>query len=869
MALSVGTRLGSYEVVALIGAGGMGEVYRARDTSLGRDVALKVLPDSIAADPDRLMRFDREARLLASVSHPAIAHIYGVEPWQSSRAIVMELVPGPTLADRIAAGALTLEEALPLARQIAEALATAHDQGIVHRDLKPANIKASDAGVIKVLDFGLAKTLVEDPLTAAEASTVVSPAITARGVILGTAAYMSPEQARGKAVDKRTDIWAFGCVLFEMLTGVRAFAGDDVLETATAVLKQDPDWSRLSARTPAVVRTLLRRCLAKDKTKRLADLHDATLVIDDVIAGVDSPSEAPPPASRWPLILAWSVAAAAVAAAGLLWARGRTLDPVELSFDLVTPLATDSTMFALSPDGGRIVFMAYSEIEPFLWLRDLHSAGVAAPIAGTGGASFPFWSPDGESIGFFARGRLKRVDLRSGAVRDLAAASNPRGGTWSKDTPGTIVYALGLDQGIWRVASNESNAASQVLKVQPGQLELRHPRFLEDGRRFFYAAQSVRGNLSGPGASPGGLFLANLDGGSARLTDALSQTLELPGSQVMFLLRNELVVQSLDPREPKLVGEPLLAAADVQAGLLSGGAFSWRPGMLAYRRATPHTGQLQWFDRAGSPMAEVGVAGISGGSGGGIELSPDDRRVAVSRGGDVVTIDLQTGRENRLAQGSFKVWSSDGRAIFFLRGNIWRKSVDSDEPESIVLSREGGAYPLDADGRQLLFWFLTDQGAHDLWIHPLAGGADTPIARSAAREYQGQFRPDVEWVAYTSNQSGQPEIWMKRLEEKSSAKQVSSGGGLMPRWSGDGRELFFVSLDADLKSVPVTTQGNSVVFGAQKTLFRAPIDLELFQGTGVQAFYDVARDGRFLINVDRTQRPPITIVTNWKPPARR
>src|SRR5580765_127085 len=218
MALSAGTRLGSYEVVALIGAGGMGEVYRARDTSLGRDVALKVLPDSIAADPDRLMRFDREARLLASVSHPAIAHIYGVEPWQSSRAIVMELVPGPTLADRIAAGALTLEEALPLARQIAEALATAHDQGIVHRDLKPANIKASDAGVIKVLDFGLAKTLVEDPLTAAEASTVVSPAITARGVILGTAAYMSPEQARGKAVDKRTDIWAFGCVLFEMLT---------------------------------------------------------------------------------------------------------------------------------------------------------------------------------------------------------------------------------------------------------------------------------------------------------------------------------------------------------------------------------------------------------------------------------------------------------------------------------------------------------------------------------------------------------------------------------------------------------------------------------------------------------------------------
>ena len=427
------------------------------------------------------------------------------------------------------------------------------------------------------------------------------------------------------------------------------------------------------------------------------------------------------------------------------------------------------------------------------------------------------------------------------------------------------MYALGLDQGIWRVGSNGGNAPSQVLKVQPGQLELRHPRFLEDGRRFFYTAQRAGGNQL---QAPGGLFLADLNGGSARLTDAASQALELPGSQVMFL-RNGLVIQSLDPSGSKLVGEPVLAAADVRAGLLSGGAFSWRPGMLAYRRAMPPTGQLQWFDRAGSPMAEVGAGGISGGAGGGIELSPDDSRVAVSRGADVVTIDLQTGRETRLAQGSFKVWSSDGRAIFFRRGDIWRKSVDSDEPESLVLSRDGGAYPLDADGRWLLFWFLTDQGAHDMWMHPLAGGADTPIARSAAREYQGQFRPDGEWVVFTSNQSGQPEIWMKRLDEKSSAKQVSSGGGLMPRWSRDGRELFFVSLDADLKVVPVTTQGNSVVFGAQKTLFRVPIDLELFQGTGVQAFYDVARDGRFLINVDRTERPPITIVTNWKLPVGR
>ena len=390
-------------------------------------------------------------------------------------------------------------------------------------------------------------------------------------------------------------------------------------------------------------------------------------------------------------------------------------------------------MFALSPDGGRIVFMAYSGTEPFLWLRDLHGVGVAAPIVGTGGASFPFWSPDGESIGFFAGGRLRRVDLRTGAARDLAAAPNPRGGTWSK-VEGIIVYALGLDQGIWRVGSNGGNAPSQVLKVQPGQLELRHPRFLEDGRRFFYTAQGAGGGNQPQ--TPGGLFLADLNGGSARLTDASSQALELPGSQVMFL-RNGLVIQSLDPSGSKLVGEPALAAADVRAGLLSGGAFSWRPGMLAYRRAMPPTGQLQWFDHAGSPMTVVGATGISGGAGGGIDLSPDDRRVAGSRGGDVVTIDLQTGRETRLAQGSFKVWSLDGRAIFFQRRDIWRKSVDSDEPESLMVSRDGGAYPVDADERRLLFWFLTDQGAHDMWLHPLAGGADTPIARSAARELPG------------------------------------------------------------------------------------------------------------------------------------
>ncbi|HYM23566.1 MAG TPA: protein kinase, partial [Vicinamibacterales bacterium] len=521
MPLTPGLRLGPYEIVAAIGEGGMGEVYRARDTALGRDVAVKVLPDTLMRDADRLVRFDREARLLASINHPPIAHVYGVEAWQSSRAIVMELVPGPTLADRIAQGALALDVALPIARQIAGALATANDQGVVHRDLKPSNIKAAETGVVKVLDFGLAKTLLDDPIDGA--STVVSPAVTARGVILGTAAYMSPEQARGKAIDKRTDVWAFGCVLYEMLTGARAFPGEDVLDTATAVLKQEPDWSRLPIGTPVAIRALLRRCLAKDRTKRLADLHDAALAIDDVIAGIDQAHESRPiPSKRSPAI-GWMVAAAAIAVAGTLgWMRWRTPDPAPQRFDITTPPTTDLTMFALSPEGRRIVFVAYAGPESVLWLRDFQGAGVARPIAGTAGASFPFWSPDGESIGFFADGQLKRVDLGSGTIRNLAAVPNTRGGTWSTYAGGTILYSTGL--GIWRVPSN-GGTSSQVTKVQEGQSSHRHPQFLQDGHRFFYAAQ---GNRAGEEVAPGGLYLMDLDGGrTVRLGDGLSQTLQL------------------------------------------------------------------------------------------------------------------------------------------------------------------------------------------------------------------------------------------------------------------------------------------------------------------------------------------------------
>ena len=864
-ALAAGTRIGAYEIVEPIGAGGMGEVYRARDLALGRDVAIKVLPTPFADDRERVARFEREARVLASINHPAIAHVYGVEAWQSSRAIVMELVPGPTLADRIARGAVPLADALPLARQIAEALAAAHDQSIVHRDLKPANIKASDGGIVKILDFGLAKTLLEDPLAVADASTVMSPAVTAQGVILGSAAYMSPEQARGKVIDKRTDVWAFGCVLYEMLTGARAFPGEDVLETATAVLKQEPDWSRLPVEMPAAIRAMLRRCLAKDRIKRLADLHDVALVIDDVVAGVDQTPERPPASSRRLLLVAWTAAAAAISVAGAIgWVHWRAPDAVSRRFDIVTPPTTDMTMFELSPEGQRIVFVAYSGSESVLWLRDFRSTGPAAPLAGTSGASFPFWSPDGDSIGFFADGRLKRIDLPSGVIRDLAPAPNARGGTWSHYAGGTMLYSTG--EGIWRLPA-DGGASSQVTTLQEGQKSHRHPQFLQDGHRFYYGAQGNR--AGGEEAAPGGLYLMDLDGGrTARLGDGRSRMLQLSDDRVMYLLgRVGVVVQSTQVGGWQFTGDPLAAVPDVRAGLYGNGAFSWRPGTLAYRSQPSFLAQLQWFDSHGSPLAEVGTRGMSGNSG--VALSPDARRAAITRGADVLTIDLQTGRETRLARGFSKVWSSDGRSVIFdTAKGIVQKAVGTDEPETPQVTADRSAVPLDvsADGR-LLVEVFTDRTGWDLWVHPLHGGDDVAIVRTAAQEFQGQFRPGGDWIAYTSTESGQLEIWVKRLDERKTGQQVSTHGGVMPRWSADGTELFFLSLEGDMTVVPVGAQRGTVTLGVEKKLFRAPVNLETFRGQNTTASYAVAPDGRFLINVDRTERQPITIVTNWTPPA--
>ena len=493
MAITTGSKLGPYKILAAIGAGGMGEVYRAHDTKLNRDVALKVLPAEFASDPERMARFKREAQLLASLNHTNIAAIYGLEESGGVSALIMELAEGATLADRISQGPIPLEEALSIARQIAEALEAAHEKGIIHRDLKPANVKVTPEGAVKVLDFGLAKALEGEAAEAdASQSPTLSLAATKAGVILGTAAYMSPEQARGSGVDKRCDIWSFGVVLFEMLAGKKLFAGETISDTLAAVLRADVDWSVLPGDTPSSIRTLLRRCLTKDRKERMRDIGDARITITEYLANPASASApeivADAAHRRLRDNLGWSVAIICLFASlalGVLYFRQAPVEAPETRFEVMTSPTSEPTSIALSPDGRLLVFVASSEGQERLWLRPLDQI-VAQPLAGTEGATLPFWSPDSRSIGFFANNKLKRIGIAGGPPQVLASASHGQGGTWKGD--GVIVFAPSLTDPLNRVPALGGDPVAITRLNPPRQVGHWFPQFLPDGRHLLYYA---------------------------------------------------------------------------------------------------------------------------------------------------------------------------------------------------------------------------------------------------------------------------------------------------------------------------------------------------------------------------------------------
>ncbi len=879
----------------------MGQVYRATDTNLKRQVAIKVLPASLAGDADRLARFQREAKVLAALNHPNIAAIYGLEKTPDFTALVMELVEGDDLSQRIARGAIPLDEVLPIAKQIAEALEAAHEQGIIHRDLKPANIKVRPDGTVKVLDFGLAKAM--DPPAGSsphvsQSPTITTPAMTQAGMILGTAAYMAPEQAKGKTVDKRADIWAFGVVLCEMLTGQRLFSAETIPETLAHVMTREIDLGTLPTTTPQHIRTMLARCLVKEPKQRLRDIGDVRLVLEGAFEtpAPQATSSATALASRGrrPLIAALAVAVLGLIALTVPTLRHlRETPPPETRVEIVTPATDRPTDFALSPDGRQIVFVASGDGASRLWLRPLATT-TAQPLAGTERAMYPFWSPDGRSIGFFAGGSVKRLDLSGGAPQTLARAGNPGGGTWSAD--GVIVFAPDALSPLRRVSATGGEAAA-VTTLGPQQQNHSQPWFLPDGRRFLFYARGA-----GDAAA---IYLGALDGGPpTRLTPADGAGAYLPwagseGGWLLWVSAGTLRAQRLDVEKAALTGAPVTLADGVAGDGPRSAISVAATGLMAYRTGGGRQRQLTWVDRTGTARGTLGepdptLRGLS--------VSPDGRRVAVTRivQGNADLWLLDGTRTIRFtfdpARDLDPVWSPDGTRIAFRsdsaasRFDLYQKLTNGTGVEERLVASDQVkiAYSWSADGRFLLYGTSSD-----LWVLPVAlrepqghpeqgrgmEGDRTPwvFLKTPFVERYGQFSPDGRWVAYQSNESGRNEIYVRPFAGPTGSGasatgaggqwQVSSAGGDFPVWRPDGKELYYLDPAGAMMAAAIAVTGTTLAPGAPVALF--PTRTSVGQGE-IGRPYDVAPDGRFLINTVLDEAAaPITLIQHWQPDAKK
>ncbi len=861
----------------------MGEVYRARDTALNRDVALKVLPASVAQDPERLARLRREAQVLASLNHPNIAQIYGFES-TAPGALVLELVDGPTLADRIAKGPLAPAEAIDVARQIASALAAAHDAGIVHRDLKPANVKVRDDGTVKVLDFGLAKAAsgasTSDGL---DSPTMTSPVTTTEGTVLGTAAYMSPEQARGRPVDARTDIWAFGVVLVEMVTGRRAFDAETMSDTMAAVLTREPDFDAV----PVSMRRLVRACLVKDPARRLRHIGDAMTLVDDAALAPAAPPRAP--TSRW----IWPAALLVVAVATVAWLflRPQPADTMSTRFLLNAPTGAafnyTYSATAISPDGRQLVFrVASSTGAPSLWLRSLDSLE-PRPIAGTERADFPFWSADGRSLGFFAAGRLERVDLSGGAPIVLSDASDAdtatTGGSWN--TNGKIIF--GAPEGLYLIGA-AGGTPSLILSVDAASREtgIGFPQFLPDGDRFLIFVRSddamregvYVSSLSHPDRKT--LVLAT-DRKAIVVTNAARRQ-----SALLYLQDRTLLARRLDLASLALTGEPISLATNVALFPPGFHASFWASasgGVLAYRTEASDRPRLTWVDADGAVRRETDPQEQQDNFYTHVRLSPDGTRAVVEltegQGYPAIwTWDFARHARTRQTVATrptrFPIWAPNGQEIAFASPRsgslqIFRKDVAGGQPAQALTDGPGDKTPSDwsRDGRYI---FYTQNGAttsEDIWALSVAGdGKPFPVRQTAAIETTPALSPDGHWLAFESAQSGRPEVYVVRFPGSPSDAaaqdqpwQVSTQGGSRPRWSGDGRALFFVALDdhAILRAAVRTTGA-----GFESDAPARFADLALM--SVARSPFDVTADGRRVLFLERTtnQAAPLVIVAN-------
>ncbi|HEY7574115.1 MAG TPA: protein kinase, partial [Thermoanaerobaculia bacterium] len=748
MSLSTGSRLGPYEILSPLGAGGMGEVYRARDTRLNRDVAIKILPEAFAEDPERLARFQREAQVLASLNHPHIAHIHGLEEAGTGRALVLELVEGETLADRIAQGPFPLEEALEIARQIALALEAAHARGIVHRDLKPANVKITPEGTVKVLDFGLAKALTGDASSPEVShSPTLTAAATQAGVVIGTAAYMSPEQARGRSVDKRADIWAFGAVLYEMLAGRKVFEGETVSDTLAAVLKTDPDWSRLPGSTPVNVRKVLKKCLDRDREKRIHDIADARIELEERAEAIEPVAASQLRRGGLPAWIPWAIAGLALAGLVATFLGPRRAPSVERAQPIRASIAPPreaeidfggpfSGSLAMSPDGRAMVFSASGGSgDQQLWLRRL-DAPAAEPIPGTEGALYPFWSPDSRQVAFFLGGRLRKVPASGGPVVEICETTRePRGGAWG--STGVIVFASHWRSGLSRVSA-EGGKAEVLTHPDEKRRETTHryPFFLPDGKHFVYLAGS---HLASDTSGENALYLGSLDSPERTLlVNARSNVVHASG-HLIYVRGRSLVAQPLDLGGRRLVGEatPLVDGILYETGFFQGAFSASQNGLLAYQRGGAATRfRLVWFDRSGKELGTVGEPGTIFD----IRLSPDGRQLAIVRGdpGDVWVRDLTRGVETRVTfhplSESTPIFTPDSRSLFFssdrdVNWDVYRTDLRAGggSGERPILRAPGWqtATDISPDGKTLLIELeeAGEGGEADIWRLPLEEGA--------------------------------------------------------------------------------------------------------------------------------------------------
>jgi eukaryotic-like serine/threonine-protein kinase len=876
MPLSRGTKLGPYEVQFPLGSGGMGEVYRARDTRLDRTVAIKILPAHFSSDPVRKQRFEREARAISALNHPNICTLHDVGSQDGIDFLVMECVEGESLADRLQKSSLPIEQTLQIGQHIANALDKAHRSGIIHRDLKPDNIMLTKSGA-KLLDFGLARPTAPAATLATMTSDSPQRPVTQEGTIIGTFQYMSPEQIQGQELDPRSDIFSLGAVLYEMLTGQRAFEGKSQLSVATAILeKEPPPIATLKPLTPPNLDHTIRRCLAKDPDDRWQTAKDVSSELrwnaetSSNAVGAIPVKEVQSRSEKWPWLISAALAIALIALA--VWGHN-SRQPLQTSY-YSPPLPFSTRDIAIAPNGHTVALIGYRESahKNMLWLYEM-GAPNALVLGKTEGASYPFWSADGRFLAFFADGKLRKIEVTGGAVQTICDAPSGRGGTWNKD--GVIVFTPNAElghTGLQRVsASGGSPTEISTLDKARGEDTHRWPMFLPDGKHYLYLAASLAGQRE-----VDAIFVGSLDSNEKHfVVNATSNASYTTSGYLLFYKDNTLFAQRFDLKKFTVSGEPTLVLTDIQyLPRIAKTVFAVSSSNLLAERSSDALSQLTWFDRKGNQLGVVNKPNVYGN----VALSPNGRSVAVdetdisSLNSDVWIYDLQSASSKRLTFDpgidARPVWSPDSNRLVFSsnrKASPWRsfdlylKDVNGAQEEQLIVKEGPDKLGNDwsRDGKYILYARSTE-----LWYATLPDFTTTLFLKAPPTLKHARFSPDGKWVAYASNESGRWEIYVTSFPERRGKWQVSNDGGEQPKWRGDGKELFYLSAENTIMAAPVTT-GNNFDAGAPVALLQT--NPRETVATSEQIIYDARDDGqRFLVNTQiKSAIQPMSLILNW------